>query len=132
MTMRKTVSVLYPQCLEQCCTPLALYNFLLNELNLMNPHLNYLFVLCANKNLCKLEYIGKDHVSGCEKAASCIEGNLRVYFMDLERAKTTPSPVATLSLKGPRDHNKSECYTFIYWTIGHLFIHHFLTIYCLP
>lgn len=96
----------------------------------MNPQLNYIFVLCVNTNLCKLEYIGKDHVCGYERAPSCKEGNLRIYFMYLERTKPTPSHMAILSLKGPRDHNKSECYTFIYWTLGHLFIHHFLIIYC--
>lgn len=65
----------------------------------MNLHLNYLFVLSANKNLCKIECIGKSHVYGHEKALLSKEGKVRGYLMALERTKTKTIPHGHTDIK---------------------------------
>lgn len=71
----------------------------MNELNLVNLHLNYIFVLSVNKNLCKLEYIGKGHVCGHERAPLSKKGKVRGYFMALERTKTKTIPHGHTDIK---------------------------------
>lgn len=80
---------------------------MLYEFNLMNLHLNYLLVLSANKNLCKLEDTSKGHVCGHERTPLGKKGKVEVILWLWKEQNKKPSHMATLTLKRPRD-NKSE------------------------